>query len=171
MKIQFLALLLGLITTGPVLAQQTSPDSSKASSEQTQRRLRRIETRTTTTKLYPERDSILVLLKNRMAVLNPGTRAASELTAWFTEEARIADIDGHMKTPTEYQTSTGKLGYRNYRVRKLEINENQAQAVEVYTIAPDGTTGAVPKTATATSQLRKGPDGKWRITEMRITSK
>ncbi|MFD1139763.1 hypothetical protein ACFQ4C_01520 [Larkinella insperata] len=171
MKIQFLALLLGLITTGSVLAQQTSLDSSKAASEQTQRRLRRTETRTTTTKLYPERDSILVLLRNRMAVLNPGTGQASPLTAWFTEDARISDADGNAKTPAEYQASTGKQTYRNYRVRKLEINESQAQAVEVYTIAPDATTGSTPKTATATSQLRKGPDGKWRITEMRITSK
>lgn len=170
MKLQLAALVFGWLTVGAAQAQQTAPDTARAS-EQTQRRLRRTETRTTTTKLYPERDSILVLLKSRMAVLNPGAGTAGGLTTWFTEDARITDTDGSTKTPAEYQASTGKTAYRNYRVRKLEITENKAQSVEEYTVAPAGTTGGQPKTATATSQLRKDPDGRWRITEMRITSK
>jgi hypothetical protein len=168
MRIQIITLFFGLGISASVVAQQTSP------TEETQRRLRRIETRTTTTKLYPERDSIVVLLKNRMPVLNPGTRAAGNLTSWFTPEAKITDTNGSSITPAEYQATRGKIKYQNYRVRKLEINENVAESIEVYSFIPSvsaGTAVSTPQTATATSKLRKDPDGKWRITEMRVTSK
>lgn len=153
---------LGLISVS-TLAQQTAPPT-----EETQRRLRRTETRTTTTTLYPERDSIVALLKNRMLALHPGETTSTGLADWFTVEARITDHDGSAKTPAEYQATQSKTSYRNYRIRKLEINEKSAQSVEVYTAAPSG---GNPVLQTATSQLRKDPDGRWRITEMRITSK
>lgn len=165
MKVQVVTLVLGLGFSATVVAQQATPPT-----EETQRRLRRTETRTTTTKLYPERDSILVVLKSRMAVLNPGSGTAGSLSAWFTTEAKITDTDGNAKTPADYQASSGKIKYQNYRIRKLEINENTAESVEVYAVSPSGAT-ETPKPQTATSKLRKDPDGRWRITEMRITSK
>ncbi|GAB3339169.1 hypothetical protein GCM10027299_51910 [Larkinella ripae] len=169
MKKPYWMLVFLLTLSASIKAQQpTSP------TEETQRRLRRTETRTTTPTLYAERDSILALLKNRMAVLNPGAGTGGSLTGWFTEEARITDNDGSSKTPAEFQASHANQTYRNYRVRKLEINENTAQAVEVYSYVPASTPGtatASPQTATATSQLRKDPDGRWRITEMRVSSK
>ncbi|RRB07110.1 hypothetical protein [Larkinella rosea] len=165
MKVQVLTLVVGLGLTTSVVAQQTASPK-----EDTLRRLRRNETRTTTTKLYPERDSILVILKNRMAVLNPGTGTAGSLTAWFTPEARIVDSKGSSQTPADYQSTSGKISYQNYRVRKLEINENVAESVEVYAIKPTETGGTL-KLQSATSKLRKDPDGRWRITEMRISSK
>ncbi|WP_421830782.1 hypothetical protein [Larkinella sp.] len=168
MKLQLLTLVLGVGFSASAVAQQTTPNQAK---EDTQRRLRRTETRTTTTKLYPERDSILVLLKSRMAVLNPGLGTAGNVATWFTEEAKITDSDGSRKTPAEYQASGGKIKYQHYRVRKLEINENTAQSVEVYSYVPAETTGAASRSASVTSQLRKDPDGRWRITDMRITSK
>lgn len=168
MKLQLLTLVLGVGFSASAVAQQTTPNQAK---EDTQRRLRRTETRTTTTKLYPERDSILVLLKSRMAVLNPGSGPTGSVATWFTEEAMITDSDGSRKTPAAYQASGGKIKYQNYRVRKLEINENTAQSVEVYAYVPAESTGTASRSAVVTSQLRKGPDGRWRITDMRITSK
>ncbi|GAB3922474.1 hypothetical protein [Larkinella terrae] len=165
MKIQVLTFLVGLGVSASVMAQQTAPVK-----EDTARRLRRTETRTTTPKLYPDRDTIVALLKNRMAVLNPGTGSAGNLSAWFTPEAKITDTDGSAKSPAEYQSSSGKIKYRNYRIRRLEINENTAESVEVYAVLPTDATGT-PKPQTATSKLRKGADGRWQITEMRITSK
>ncbi|GAB3901609.1 hypothetical protein GCM10028803_26570 [Larkinella knui] len=171
MKIPFLTLVFGLGFAASVVAQQTT---SAPATEETKRRLRRTETRTTTTKLYPERDSILVLLKNRMAVLNSDAGASGNLSSWFTEDAKITGADGSAKTPADYQSSRGKTTYRNYRVRKLEINEDTAQSIEEYTELPSdasGSTGAVLKAVSATSKLRKEAGGRWRITEMRITSK
>ncbi|GAB3275478.1 hypothetical protein GCM10027347_48850 [Larkinella harenae] len=159
-----------LMTSVPVLAQQTPSTNT----EETQRRLRRTETRTTTTKLYPEKDTILVMLKNRMAVLNSGAGASTGLLGWFAEGAQITDTDGSAKTPEQFLASRGKVNYRNYRVRKLEITENTAQSVEEYAFSPEmgpGTTVSQFKDATIASQLRKDPDGRWRITEMRIVAK
>ncbi|MFC5408462.1 hypothetical protein ACFPMF_04025 [Larkinella bovis] len=166
MKKPYLMLLVGGALSTSVFAQQTAPPS-----EETQRRLRKTETRTTTTALYPDRDSILVLLKRRMGGLHPGAGAAESLNAWFVDDAKITAADGSTQAPAAYQASAGKIRYQNYRVRKLEINEKTAQAVEVYTFSPVEATTTAPQTASVTSQLRKDPDGRWRITAMKITTK
>lgn len=170
MKIPYVMLGLVLGVSVSALAQQTPSTNA----EETQRRLRRTETRTTTTKLYPEKDSILVMLKKRMTVLNSGVGSNENLLNWFAEGAQITDTNGSVKTPEQFLASRGKINYRNYRVRKLEITENTAQAVEEYVFSPEtgpGSTVLQPKDATITSQLRKEADGRWRITEMRILSK
>ncbi|MGA0558551.1 hypothetical protein ACO2Q8_17960 [Larkinella sp. VNQ87] len=168
MKIAYLTFSLGLTLSVSSLAQQPTPSSS---TEEIQRRLRRTETRTTTAKLYPERDTILALLKTRMAVLHPGTSVGTSPSTWFTDEARITDSDGSQKSPAEYQAVRGKTAYVNYRVRKLEINEKTARATETFSLLPVRNSTVSPQQATATSQLRKDTEGRWRITEMRVTTK
>lgn len=153
-------LCLGAGTT--TLAQQPA--------EQTDRRLRRTETRTTTPELYKERDTILVLLKRRLAALQP---AGGPLAPYFSGNAEIRGLNGKKQKLTEFEAQPRTGVFRNGRVLKLEINEGLAQAVEVYEYTTPGTGGkadSVTRKATLTSNLRKGAGSAWRIEQMRITS-
>ena len=136
------------------------------STQQTVRRLRRTETRTTTDKLYPERDTIVALLKRRMAVISADSAATQNGTDYFASDAAITDASGTNQSPAQYLQQ--KLTYRDYRLRKLEINEDKANATETYTLpTPNGPA----KTATVTSSLKKGANGQWQITQMKVSSK
>ncbi|WP_128543595.1 hypothetical protein [Larkinella soli] len=162
-------LTLGLVTG---LLQSALAQQPTGTPDENRRRFRRVETRTTTTKLYPERDSILAILQRRMTLLNQRGGGGNP-ASYFTETARITDTDGIAKSPAEYQSMRDGLKFWNYKVRKLEINEGTAKAVEEYDFAPPaGSSSTTPpdQKATVTSELRKGADGQWRITQMRVAA-
>ncbi|WP_266366237.1 hypothetical protein [Tellurirhabdus rosea] len=159
MKVVFsLVLLLGI--SGAAAGQGT---------EQTQRRLQRKETRTTTPELYKERDTLVSMLKQRMTAL---TDAGGPLGGYFGEEAKITGPSGQEQSPADYQKQQAGLKVREYRLRNLRIEEATATATETYVYTEPGSAGKpnADKKATVNTDLRKGSDGRWFITRMRISS-
>jgi hypothetical protein len=149
---------------------------TQAQTPETQRHLRRVETRTTKTALYKERDTVVALLKNRMALLNrdsanlPGI--ATDLGQYFTESAQVIN-NGTTLSPTDYQRIAANIKAQNYKLKNLRIEEKKATATEQYEYTepvPAGST-ANRKTVTVNTDLSMAADSSWRITQMRITTK
>lgn len=138
----------------------------KSNTEETRNRLRRTETRTTTPDLYPDRDTIVALLRKRMTALSAGNGATANLSGYFAPEATITQPDGTTQNPAAYLQN--KLTYRDYRLRKLEINGTDANATETYAVTD--AKGAT-KTTQVASSLKMDASGRWQITQMNVSSK
>ncbi|WP_234734109.1 hypothetical protein [Tellurirhabdus bombi] len=149
---------------------------TQAQTPETQRRLRRVETRTTTTALYKQRDTVVAMLKNRMALLNrdsallPGI--STDFNRYFADSAKIIN-NGTALSPADYQRIASAVKAQNYKLKNLRIEEKKATATEQYEYAetvPAGST-ANRKTVTLNSDLSMASDSSWRITQMRVTTK
>lgn len=162
-----------------VLLLSISGAAAGQGTEQTQRRLQRKETRTTTPELYKERDTLVSMLKQRMTAL---TDAGGPLGGYFGEEAKITGPSGQEQSPADYQKQQAGLKVREYRLRNLRIEEATATATETYVYTEPGLSEPgssepgsagkpnADKKATVNTDLRKGSDGRWFITRMRISS-
>ena len=189
-------LLFSLVAT-PVLAQSTTPatvQSTPATPAETRSMSRTVITTTTSPEAYTDRSAILNLLKDRLKATNDHN--PDRVAACFTTDATVI-INGDLKrTLTAYldglavadgTRSRGKTGtISNQQITRLRIENNFAFVTETYDETPapapaDGKT-TVTERATADKQpeprpavvlevLRKGEDGRWRITHFHVSTK
>ncbi len=191
-------LLFSLIAT-PVLAQSTAP-ATPASTSPTETRVlsRTVITTTNSPAAYTDRSAILNLLKDRLKATND--QNSDRIAACFTTDATVI-VNGELKrTLTAYINSltgtggspgsssdkTGMIG--NQQITRLRIENNFAFVTETYdetptptTPTPDGKTTAnekatadkpaEPRPAVVLEVLRKGEDGRWRITHFHVSTK
>jgi|GEM_PF-6372533 len=147
-----------LLAGCPLLAYAQQPEST------VERRLRRTETRTTTPALYPDRDTLVSMLKKR---LNPV--GSTELGKTYTADAIITDPSGKTLRPEEFRQQYSKHLVENHRLRNLRIEERTAQATETVLLREPGA-AAPPKPSTIQTDLVKNADGLWLISRMRISN-
>lgn len=182
-------LLFALIAT-PVLAQPTAPAATTPATE-TRSLSRTVITTTTSPDAYTDRSAILNLLKDRLKATNDYN--ADRIAACFTTDATVI-VNGELKrTLTDYVTGLATTGgnktgrISNQQITRLRIENNFAFVTETYdeTPAPVATATASndpaskkaapgssdPRPAVVLEVLKKGEDGRWRITHFHLSTR
>ena len=177
-------LVLSLLTT-PALAQSTPAETRSLS--------RTVITTTNSPAAYTDRNAILTLLKDRLKATNDHN--ADRIAACFTTDATVIVngelkptltiyIDGLLTTAagTDSKNSTGKTRtISNQQITRLRIENSFAFVTETYEETPAPGTKAErgptergptePRPAVVLEVLRKGEDGRWRITHFHVSTK
>jgi uncharacterized protein (TIGR02246 family) len=177
-------LLFSLIAT-PVLAQSTAP-ATPAPATETRSLSRTVITTTNSPAAYTDRSAILNLLKDRVKATNDHN--TDRIAACFTTDATVI-VNGELKrTLTIYLDGLAATGstntvISNQQITRLRIENNFAFVTETYdetpvpTDAKTGTNqkadsrGSEPRPAVVLEVLRKGEDGRWRITHFHVSTK
>ena len=166
-------LVLSLLTT-PALAQSTPAETRSLS--------RTVITTTNSPAAYTDRNAILNLLKDRLKATNDHNK--DRLTACFTTDATVI-VNGELKRTlpayidglttaagTDSGNSTNKTGtLSNQQITRLRIENNFAFVTETYEETPAPGTKAEPRPAVVLEVLKKGEDGRWRITHFHVSTK
>ena len=164
--------------------------ATPAPATQTRSMSRTVITTTTTPDAYTDRDAILNLLKDRLKATN--NHNADRIAACFTTDATVI-VNGDLKrTLTAYldglaatnevvsgdknnnNKDSNKNGpISNQQITRLRIENTFAFVTETYdeTPAPAPGTKPEPRPAVVLEVLRKGEDGRWRITHFHVSTK
>lgn len=150
-----------------LLAAVLLTHTGRAQSDETKLVRRTTTTTTTTPDAYNDRDAIRDVLKKRLAFTQENNQ--TRLEALFTTDAQLV-VDGTVQPNvaavlTAISARWGKLNAQNQQLRKLRIEERYAFVTETYDVPAGGTAGG----GVVSQVLKKGDDGRWRISQLHLS--